>query len=398
MKKTFLSIFVMSILCMLVACGPKEDPNTITFWHTYGDGETEVLTTKVIPMWNALYPDIPIRAIRQDSGQFNEMITLSFGTGSGPDVARIDIVQTAGFAKLGGLVDVTQFSEFNTLKSNFLEGPLSTNFYGGKYYGLPLVTNTKAAVVNMSILESDLGLTQLPSTWEELEPLFKTREGFSVSVSGVGDWDTLPYFWLFGGELTNTTFTQATGYANSAASIAAINKIKQLRTDNILTIRDIDGTADAWAGINDEYIMFFEGPWAPFNDTIAPAVIPTYQGKTASVVGGENIVILETAKNKENAWLFSQFMVSEAVQLEMLSAGQIPVLKSLVEHEDVLSNPKWAAYMEQLESAKARIPSPAHTDISQLWSDAMLEIFLDDKDVTEVLNKLATDLDALLTS
>ncbi|MBN3490105.1 extracellular solute-binding protein [Acholeplasma equirhinis] len=397
MKKAYVLLVTIFVSLTLFACGPGEDPNTITFWHTYGDNEEAVLKDVVIPMWNELNPDIPIKPVRQDSGQFNEMLTLSFGTGAGPDVARIDIVQTAGFAELGGLVKLDDMSGFNTFKNTFLDGPLSTNYYQDGYYGVPLDTNAKAAVVNMTLLESELELTELPATWEELEPLLDAREGYSISVSGVGDWDSYPYFWLFGGELTNSTFTQASGYINSAESVAAINKIKDLRTKGILTIRDIDGTADAWAGINDQYIMFFEGPWAPFNDNIKPALIPTYQGKSATVVGGENIVILETAKNKENAYEFVKFMTSEDVQLAMLTSGQIPVLKSLVNHEDVLSDPKWSVYMEQLESAHARIPSPNHSDISEVWSDAMLAIFLEGADVKTTLDAAAAELDTLLS-
>src|SRR5690606_17716443 len=99
MKKAYVLLVTIFVSLTLFACGPAEDSNSITFWHTYGDNEEAVLKDIVIPMWNDLHPEIPINPVRQDSGQFNEMITLSFGTGAGPDVARIDIVQTAGFAE-----------------------------------------------------------------------------------------------------------------------------------------------------------------------------------------------------------------------------------------------------------------------------------------------------------
>ena len=85
---------------------------------------------------------------------------------------------------------------------------------------------------------------------------------------------------------------------DSAESVAAINTMLQLHQDGVFTIRDVDGTADAWAGINDEYAMFFEGPWAPFNEEngIVPALIPTWNGKSASVVGGENIVAFSRSR------------------------------------------------------------------------------------------------------
>ena len=70
------------------------------------------------------------------------MVT-AFGTGQAPDVARIDIGNTASYAKQGGLGDLNSFDDFNASKESFLEGPLSTNLYKGSYYGLPLDTNCK---------------------------------------------------------------------------------------------------------------------------------------------------------------------------------------------------------------------------------------------------------------
>ena len=90
-----------------------------------------------------------------------------------------------------------------------------------------------------------------------------------------------PYFWLFGGVLTDDGFTTASGYLDSDASIAAMQKIVELHDEKVLTIRDVDGSVDAWDGINSEYAMFFEGPWyfGSYEDSlskgITAATIPT---------------------------------------------------------------------------------------------------------------------------
>jgi multiple sugar transport system substrate-binding protein len=196
--------------------------------------------------------------------------------------------------------------------------------------------------------------------------------------------------------LTNEDFTQATGYLNSQDSIDSINKMKDLRTQNIFTIRDIDGTADAWAGIQDEYVMFFEGPWYGFSGNIVAATIPTYEGRSASVVGGENIAVFTTSDNQDAAYEFAKFMTTESVQLAMLTVGQLPILKSLVTNSLVLANPKWSVYMKQLETASARIPSPNNDEIKTIWSNAMTEIFLNGANVTTTLNAAAAAMDAEL--
>ena len=374
---------------------------TITFWHTYGDSEEAQFLNVVMPLWEKAHPEIKVEAVRQDSSQYHQMIVTSFGTGMSPDVARVDITNVAAYAKQGGLVALSDFADFAELSTAYLEAPLSTNLYQGKYYGLPLDTNCKAAVVNTNVLK-ELGLNEVPATMEEFLAAAKDRGTYSLNVSGVGDWDMYPYFWLFGGTLTDEGFTKATGYLDSEASIAAINKLLELHEQKIFTIRDVDGSVDAWDGINSEYAMFFEGPWyfGSYEDCaakgIVAATIPTYEGRSASVVGGEDIAVFATSKHQQAAYEFAKFMTSEEVQLAMLEAGQLPILKSLVGHEAVTSNPVWSVYMKQMESAKARIPSPNNSAIQEIWSEAITSIFVEGADVAGTLHDAAARIDAQL--
>ncbi|MEN6637360.1 MAG: extracellular solute-binding protein [Clostridiaceae bacterium] len=377
------------------------EPFTLVFWHTYGDGEEEQFKNVVLPMWNELHPEITIEAVRQDGSQYHEMIVTSFGTGQSPDVARIDIVNTAAYASQGGLVALSDHEDFAALKDTFLNGPLSTNLYQGSYYGLPLDTNCKAAVINTAIMK-ELGIEGAPATMEEFIAAAETRGTYSLNVSGVGDWDLYPYFWLFGGTLTDEGFTKASGYLDSAASVASIQTMLDLHAKKVLTIRDVDGTVDAWDGINSDYAMFFEGPWffgsyeEKLSQGIIAATVPTFNGRSASVVGGENIAVFATSTHTDAAYEFAKFMTSEPVQLAMLEKGQLPVLKSLVNNETVRNNPVWSVYMAQLESASARIPSPNNEQIKQVWSDAMTEIFVNGGDVQATLSAAAQQMDALL--
>lgn len=405
MKKVIL-LLLSSIIVVssIFASGAPEEKNgdvTLKFWYTYGEGEEEILLNEVIPMWEAENPNIKIDCIRQDGSQYHQMIVTSFGTGNGPDVARIEITKTAAYANQGGLTAVSDYPEFASLKDNFLEGPLSTNLFKGSYYGLPLDTNCKAAVVNTNILKNELDLDKVPTTMEEFLDKAKNRDTYSLNVSGFGDWDLYTYFWLFGGVLTDDGFTKASGYINSAASVNAINTMIKLHDEGIFTIRDLDGSVDAWDGIESEYAMFFEGPWYNFNAKadigIVPSLIPTYEGKSASIVGGENIAVFSTSKYQDAAWKFAQFMTSDKVQKAMLKSGQLPVLKDMVESPAVLENPVWSVYMEQLKSAKARIPSPYTGDIETAWKNAMTSIFVDGEAVQAQMDKLASELDTILS-
>lgn len=381
---------------------PADEEITLTFWHTYGDAEEAQFKDVVLPLWEKAHPNIKIDAVRQDGGQFHEMIVTSFGTGMSPDVARVDIANIAAYAKQGGLVALSDYADFAEISGDYLDAPLSTNLYQGKYYGLPLDTNCKAAVVNKNVLK-EIGLDDVPETMEAFIEAAKDRGTYSLNVSGVGDWDMYPYFWLFGGMLTDDGFTKATGYLDSDASIAAMNKLIELHDQKIFTIRDVDGSVDAWDGINSEYAMFFEGPWyfGSYDDCeakgIVAATIPTYEGRSASVVGGEDIAVFSTSKQKDAAYEFAKFMTSEEVQLAMLEAGQLPILKSLVENDAVKNNPVWSVYMKQMESAKARIPSPNNAAIQEIWSEMVTSIFVEGADTAQAMHDAAAKIDGQLS-
>ena len=261
----------------------------------------------------------------------------------------------------------------------------------------------KSLIRGVVVAFKELGLDEVPATMEEFIEAAKTRGTYSLNVSGVGDWDMYPYFWLFGGVLTDDGFTKASGYLDSDASIAAMQKIVELHDEKVFTIRDVDGSVDAWDGINSEYAMFFEGPWyfGSYEDSlskgITAATIPTYEGRSASVVGGEDIAVFATSAHPEAAYEFAKFMTSEDVQLAMLEAGQLPILKSLVSSEAVQSNPVWSVYMQQMESAKARIPSPNNSAIQEIWSETVTSIFVDGADVAQALHDAAARIDEQLS-
>ena len=393
--KKLVSLFLAAAL-LLGVCAFAEEPVTITFWHTYGDQETPIIDEVIIPLFEETHPGIKVEAVRQ-SGDFNQMLVTAFGTGMVPDVARVDIVKTSSYAKLGGIVPMDEIEGFAALKDAVLEGPLSTNVWNGHYYGLPLNTNCKAAVINLDQMAA-LGFEGAPATMEEFVAACKEKAPgqYKLNVSGLGDWDLYPYFWLFGGVLTDEGFTKTTGYLDSEASVNAVKTMVELHDAGVFTIRDVDGTSDAWDGINSEYAMFFEGPWYPFSEKIVPAPIPTWNGKTASVVGGENIVIFTGSEKQDAAFEFVKFMMGEEVQLKLLEVGVIPTLKSLAESDAVKNDPKWSVYMQQVAFAQSRIPTPQASTVEQLWKDAMSMIFYEGEDIQATLTMTAGLIDAEL--
>lgn len=376
----------------------------ITFWHNYGaDKESPYFEEVILPMFEEQYPNIKVTVVAQGNDQYREQIVISAGTDTAPDVARLDLSDIAGLAKLGALYPLDDMVGFEDLKASVFEGPMSTNLYQGNYYAMPLDTNCKTAVFNVATLET-MGLSEVPATMEEFIEASKTVDFPTINVSSAGEWDFMPYFWLFGGVATNPEFTQATGYLDSQASIDALNKLVELHDEGIFTIKEIDGSTDAWDGIKSgEYATFFEGPWffAFTGDWkelgLQPAVIPSYNGTTTSVVGGESVGVFATSEHPEEAYKFVEFLLSEEVQVLMgKEMGQMPVNKAAAADEELASDEVWSVYLEQLNTAQTRIPSPDSPTIQQYLKDAFDGILRGDMTTEEALAEAAELIDAVL--
>ena len=152
---------------------------------------------------------------------------------------------------------------------------------------------------------------------------------------------------------------------------------------------------------NDQAAMILEGPWMPgifanqFPElTYDYATVPAGPGGTASVVGGEDIVVFKSTQNKEAALAFTRFMVSEEAQLAMGKIGQMPVLESLAGNAELPDY--YPVFQEQLKTAKARTPVPSWPKIDEAVSNAMLKALRGDATVQAALDEAATQVDALL--
>ena len=67
-----------------------------------------------------------------------------------------------------------------------------------------------------------------------------------------------------------------------------------------------------------------------------------------------------------------------------------------MDSEAVQNNPVWSVYMRQMESAKARIPSPNNSAIQEIWSEMVTGIFVDGADVAQSLHDAAAKIDEQL--
>ncbi|HET7580122.1 MAG TPA: extracellular solute-binding protein [Bacillales bacterium] len=383
----------------------------ITFWNAYSatDGEKKTIVHKVIPAFEKANPNIKVQNVTLPYDKMKSKLLTSVAGGELPDVARLDIIWVAQLAKLGSLVPENDLSGFSDLSKKVFKGPLSTSLYNGKYYGLPLDTNTKVLFSNTKLLAKH-GISQPPKTMDEfIADIKKITSGsgknkvYGYILPGTSPWQLVPWISSFGGSILSPDGKKAEGYLNGPKSVKAVSTLVNLFKQGYITgllpgaNGDIDGLG------NGQYGMVDEGPWdVPVMAKTYPDVkyklspFPAGPGGSKEVVGGEDISVFKTDDaHQKAAWKFEKFMMQPKVQGWMQSVGQMSTLKDLP-----ASASKGADYFkvfrEQLKTSVARPVTPQFDEVKKAIENAVASAAQGKMSVKAALDQAAKQIDAVL--
>jgi multiple sugar transport system substrate-binding protein len=412
MSRKWLALFVIAAL--LVPLGVRalaQDTVTLQFWNTYNETspENKMLTETLIPAFEKEHPNIKVESVPYPYDQFRQTLLTSLAGGQGPDIARLDIIWSPEFAQEGVLVPLdTAMPDFADLSKAVFPGPLSTNFYNGHYYGLPLDTNTRVWLYDKDLYDK-AGIS-VPKTIDDLRAACDKVKAlgddtFAFSDGGTYGWAVLPWIWSFGGDITDANYTKSTGYLNSEKTVAAYKFLKEMIDKKCFT----DGMTGS--GVDSGQLYFtgkvaaiLDGPWmypiaeAQYPDfKLSSAMMPAGDGGSISVVGGENIVAFNTSKHQAEALEFIRFTQSDEYQQKMSETGQLTVKPALLETDYFKNHPYFGTFLEQLKTAKARTPVPQWNKIeNDILTPVGQSILRGEVDPQTALDDAAKQIDALL--
>ncbi|PKO05513.1 MAG: hypothetical protein CVU41_12870 [Chloroflexi bacterium HGW-Chloroflexi-3] len=385
-------------------------PVTISFWHAYNaDVEAVYLEETLIPEFEAANPDVKVESVLVPYDQFRRKLLIALSGGTAPDLARVDIIWVPELADQGALANLEEvIPDFATYSEQFLPGPLSTNLYNGKHFGLPLDTNTRVMVYNKDMFAA-AGIEKAPETMAELLTAcekIKTLgdDKFCFADGGTYAWAVNPWIWSFGGDVTDESITTSTGVFNGANTVAAYQFLKDNIENGYMHPGMLGGGVDSWGGFGqDQIAMLLEGPWFPplfggqFPDKeYGMTLMPAGDGGSVSVVGGEDIVMFQQSDKKDAATKFMKYLLSEETQLKLVSVGQMPVLKSAVESDTIKNHEFFGIFLEQLTTAKARTPHPRWSKIEEIMTNAGSAILNGEVSVKVGLDDAVSQIDPLL--
>jgi multiple sugar transport system substrate-binding protein len=397
------------------SAGQDGDQNTkveLTYWHAYSADSPEVnqLNTVVIPAFEKAHPTITVKAVAFPYDQLHQKLLTSTAGGTLPCLVRSDIIWVPELAKLGAIVNMEdQLSDFQTIAAKTYPGALATNLYNGKHFGLPLDTNTRVLMYNEATL-AKAGVAQPPATFDDVRALAAKLKGtgsVAFADNGTSGWNLFPWIWSAGGDVTDPDQTTATGYLNSPKSVAGVQLLVDLHKEGQLPdiILGGKGGVETSVGLpSGKYASILDGPWMypifqkqnpEFDLKTAP--MPDGGGGSISVVGGEDLVMTSSCPDKPQAAEFARYMLGEDAQVAMAKVGQMPVLKDLGSTLTDIQ-PYYAAFAEQLQTAKPRLPNPQYPKIETIISTEVQKALKGEQTVQQALDSAAAQIDPLLAA
>ncbi|XID91890.1 extracellular solute-binding protein [Paenibacillaceae bacterium WGS1546] len=419
-----LGVLCACMLLLATACGVRLAPEpggvgtgeatppgriVLEFWHTYSDLETAVFTEQVLPLFEEQFPGIAINPVRKDyTDQLKGAVLAAVADNKAPDIMRMDIIWVPEFAKQGVLTRLSGMDGFDELRGQFIGSMLATAEYQGDYYGLPVNANTRAAIFNKTLLRQ-AGLDAPPRTFDELYAAAKQLKAANPDTYGIGiccsnGWGTLPYFWTFGGQLTDPGYTRASGYLDGEASLAALRRLKLWFDEGIISPSIVGGEPGTWDGIlKGKLLMIDDAHWfytvnasgenEPLLSDTTVGLFPSGEAPGTSVIGGENLVIFAQSDRQEAAWQFVKWMTSERPQQLMADTGLILTNRNT---RKANPDPLIALYQEQLARANPRPPVPGWTAVEDVFARMVERIMTGEQPVEEAAAQAAERIDALL--
>jgi ABC-type glycerol-3-phosphate transport system substrate-binding protein len=386
---------------------------TLTFWGTYGNGgnkvQTDALHKTIIPAFEKANPNIKIKYVDIPYDALLQKLTTSAAGGELPDLVRSDIGWVPKFAALKVFAQLDgKLANFDKLAADTYPGSLATNKWDGHYYGLPLDTNTRVQISNPAALK-DAGIASPPATFDDLKadaPKLAAKKIPVFADSGLQGWNVYPWIWSAGGQVTSPDLSRATGYLNSAQSVAGVQMLVDLYKEHAIPnlIIGNKGAVPTSDGLpKGKYATILDGPWmSGIWQGQYPKFAPTYSsvpagpGGSISVVGGEDINVTSASKHQDAAMKFVAFTQTADYQLAMAKTGQMSVVKSL-DSQEASTVPAFAPFIKQLQTARPRPSVPEAPAIDTALQDALVKAFQGNESVQQALDAAAKAIDPLLT-
>jgi multiple sugar transport system substrate-binding protein len=395
--------------------GGESGGNVITFsWGTDDTGTLPKLIDKFNQQNKGNF-QVNYREMPADTGQYFDQLRTEFQSGASEiDVIGGDVIWPAQFAAQGYIADLTdRFTDAD----EFLPGPMESNSYDGKIYGVPWYTDAGLLYYRADLLEK-AGFSGPPVTWDELKEMalkVKQDEGikFGYVFQGAeyegGVCNGLEYIWSHGGDVLDPNDPNRV-IIDSPESVAGFaterSMIEDGVTEQAVSVYMEDESHATF--IRGDSVFLRNWPYVyallsdPEQSKIKPeqvdvAEIPVAEEgmQSFSTLGGWNFFVNANSEKQDQAWEFIRFMTDpEQLKMNALQGSKLPTRRALYDDPEILENVPVARLGKEaiIENSTPRPVSPVYSDMSLVMAEQLNRSLKGSTSPEQAVKTLQTEL------
>ena len=315
--------------------------------------------------WKAQLVEFPASADQQRA----QFIQRQQAHSPSCDVFSSDVIWTAEFSSQHWLYDLTPYIQ--SRRSSFIQAPLETVHYGGKYWGVPETSDAGFLFYRKDKVSTP------PTTWQQVYAAAKGAGGLvyqGAPYEGL-TCNFLELAFAAGGQVLSAD--GKTSLINSPQNLKAlelmVSGIKSGAAPQAVTTYMEPETDQAFSSGHYGFMRNWTYAYAADNTgsikgKYAVLPLPSFAGAgRASVLGGHNSVISVYSKNPGLALKFADYYASPEFQIKALAKySQAAIIPSVYSNAAVKKAVPYAAeLLTALNQAKARPVSPVYPQISE---------------------------------
>ncbi|RKS73899.1 multiple sugar transport system substrate-binding protein [Motilibacter peucedani] len=304
------------------------------------------------------------------AANFVQKFGTASASGSGPDIASIDLVYLPYFASKGVLEDITDVQNSLPYKDSLSPAHRKLATYQGKTYALPFTAEASVTFWNKDLFKkAGLDPEKPPTNYAEMladakaiRALGGDTYGFTMAgqCGGCNVFEFAPHVWASGGDilsedgktakLDSPEVTDALTFYHDMAAAGVMPPAA--KTDN--------GTAQAAAfqsgkvGMVNLGAFFVQTLNADKKVDFGATPIVGKTGGTASFAGGDEIAVTKGAKNKAAAAEFVKWATDEEAQTILAKNAIVPVRTDLTDKIYAPLDPRYKVLGDAM--SKGRTP------------------------------------------
>jgi multiple sugar transport system substrate-binding protein len=361
---------------------------------------------------------VRIREMPSDTGAYFDQLRTEFQAGGGEiDVIIGDVIWPAQFAANGWIMDLSdRFKDTDA----FLPGPMQSNSYDGKVWGVPWYTDAGLLYYRQDLLEES-GFSEPPGIWEEMkEQALKTAQDsgtrFGFVFQGAeyegGVCNGCEYIWTHGGNILDPEDPTKV-VIDSPEAAAGLETEHSMIADgvsdqSVLQYKEDESHA---AFLRGDAVFLRNWPYVyalvanPEESEIKPeqvgvTPIPVAEGnRSYSTLGGWNFFINAASDMQEEGWEFIRWMTDPAqLKTNALQGSKLPTRQALYDDSEILEKVPVARLGKEaiVQNSTPRPVSPFYSDMSLELAKQYNASLAGDVSPEEAVNTLQSQLQQIV--